>query len=145
MRETPSARAFVGVAGTYQVCYICPEPVGGVTGMSAFEAIWLPEVEAEYLRLIAESRDVGFDVGNQFRSFERILETGLDAAWRPIDRAGRADLYVMYARHAVCYFALAGRRAAVVKWTTAGTDYALARAAAEARQRATRLFPSAPE
>ena len=68
-----------------------------------FEDVWLPEVEVEYFALLELNRDVGVDVGNQFRAFEHLLERGVDAKWRPIGRAGAADVYVMYARYAMMF------------------------------------------
>jgi hypothetical protein len=103
--------------------------------------VWLPEVEAEYFALLRLSRDVGVDVGNQFRAFERVLETGVDSAWRPIDCVGSADIYVMYARHALMFFAVAGSKAGIVKWTTVGTEYEQQRAREEAKARAAQCFP----
>jgi hypothetical protein len=103
--------------------------------------VWLPEVEAEYFALLKLSRDVGVDVGNQFRAFERLLEIGLDAAWRPIDSAGSADIYVMYGGSVLMFFAICGSQLAIVKWTTLGTPYEQTLAREEARQRAAALFP----
>jgi hypothetical protein len=57
--------------------------------------IWLPEVEAEYLDLLTQGRSVGADVGNQLRTFEHVLQCGVDRAWRPVQRAGSADIYVI--------------------------------------------------
>jgi hypothetical protein len=37
--------------------------------MNPLQDVWLPEVEAEYAALLALSRDVGVDVGNQFRAW----------------------------------------------------------------------------
>src|SRR5882762_1665667 len=85
--------------------------------------VWLPEVEAEYFALLSMSRDVGVDVGNQFRAFERVVERGVDAAWRPIDYVGAADLFVMSARSALMFFAISGSRVAIVKWAPMGTEY----------------------
>jgi hypothetical protein len=110
--------------------------------VSALEPIWLPEVEAEFLRLCSHSRDVGVDVGNQFRQFERLLERGLDPAWRPIDRAGAADIYVMHGNSAICLFAVAGRQMAIVKWAAVGTEYEQGLLRVEAKRRAERLFPA---
>jgi hypothetical protein len=98
--------------------------------------VWLPEVEEEYFALLALNRDVAADVGNQFRSFKRIVERGLDAAWRPIARAGRAQVYVMYGRYALMFLAIAGAEIAVVKWTVIGTEYEQQLARDEALQRA---------
>lgn len=103
--------------------------------------VWLPEVEAEYLSLLRVSRDVGVEVGNQFRAFERIMERGVDAAWRPIDFEGSAAIYVMSDRHALMFFAVSGSEVAIVKWTTVGTEYEQRLAREEARRRAGQRFP----
>jgi hypothetical protein len=105
------------------------------------EDVWLAEVEAEYIALLKLNRDVGVDVGNQFRAFEHILDRGVDAKWRPIERAGSADVYVMYARYAMMFFAVSGRRAAIVKWTVVGTEHEQQQARTQACERAARVFP----
>src|SRR5215469_14780980 len=94
--------------------------------------VWLAEVEAEYLALLEAGRDVGVDVGNQFRAFEHLLERGLDAKWRPIDRVDSTDIYVMYGRYALMFFAVQERRVAVVKWTVLGTEHQQRQAREEA-------------
>jgi hypothetical protein len=103
--------------------------------------IWLPEAEAEYFALLRLNRNVGVDVGSQFRAFEHLLQFGLDAAWRPIDRAGSADVYVMYGTYAEMFFAICGLQVAVVKWTAVGRPMDHTRALEEARQRAAERFP----
>jgi hypothetical protein len=109
-----------------------------------FEVDWLDEVKAEYRGLLnVGSRDLGVDVGNQFRAYERIIEKGLDLEWRSIGRAGSSDLYVMYGRRALMFFAVAGRRIAVVEWTTLGTPYEQTLARDAARARAALLYPPA--
>jgi hypothetical protein len=109
--------------------------------MKPLQDVWLPEVEAEYAALLALSRDVGVDVGNQFRAFEHLLKRGPDAEWRAIDYIGSASLYVMYARHAMMFFAATPQQAAVVKWTAVGTEHEQRVALAEAKQRTLRVFP----
>ena len=106
-----------------------------------FEDIWLPEVEAEYFALLRMNREVGVDVGNQFRAFEHILHRGVDRAWRAVDRCGSASVYVMYGRYALMFFAVHRRQAAIVKWTVLGTGYEQTLALAQAKQRAARQFP----
>jgi hypothetical protein len=75
--------------------------------------VWLSEVEPEYFALLEKGRDVGVDVGNQFRAFEHILdEGGVEASWRPIERAGNGWLYAIYGRYTTMFFAVSRRRAA---------------------------------
>jgi hypothetical protein len=105
------------------------------------EDVWLPEVEAEFFALLKLSRDVGVDVGNQFRAFEHLLERGVDAKWRPIGQAGASDVYVMYARCAMMFFAVSAGRAAIVKWTIVGTEHEQHQARTQACERAARVFP----
>ena len=105
------------------------------------EDVWLPEVEAEFFALLKLSRDVGVDVGNQFRAFEHLVERGVDAKWRPIEPAGASDVYAMYARYAMMFFAVSGRRVAIVKWTMVGTEYEQRQARVQACERAARVFP----
>lgn len=122
-----------------------------------FVDVWLPEVEAEFLALLEHSRGVGVDVGNQFRALERLLERGLDRAWRPVDRLVMVDVYVMYGSAALMFFAvecvaasttananLAAAvqlpRLAVVKWGVLGTEHEQTLALAEAKARAIRAF-----
>ena len=93
------------------------------------------------MELLKLDRDVGVDVGNQFRAFEHLLERGVDAKWRPIEWVGAADVYVMYAKYALMFFAVSGRRAAVVKWTVVGTEHEQREARAQACERAARVFP----
>jgi hypothetical protein len=107
-----------------------------------FDVDWLDEVKAEYRALLKMDRDVGVDVGNQFREFERVIEKGLDLEWRRIDTAGSSDLYVMYGRYALMFFAVSGRRIAVVKWTVLGTPYERSSARADAKRRAESLYPA---
>lgn len=103
--------------------------------------VWLPEVEAEYFALLGLSRDVGADVGDQFRTFQHLVERGGDASARPIERAGSANVYVRYGSKALMFYAIAGSQAAVVKWTTLGTDHEQQVAQEQAMQRAAQLFP----
>jgi hypothetical protein len=103
--------------------------------------LWLPEVEAEYRALLSRNRDVGADVGNQFRAFEQVLRRGVDDNWRPIDHANSADIYVMYARYALMFFAVQDDQAAIVKWTVLGSEYEQNQAREEARRRAGQIFP----
>lgn len=103
--------------------------------------IWIPEVEGEYLALLGKSRRIGIDVGNQFRAFEHVLDRGVDKAWRPVERAGSADVYVMHAIDALMFFVVSGSKAAVVKWCEVGTEYQQRQYLAEALQRAARIFP----
>jgi hypothetical protein len=109
--------------------------------VSALQDIWLPEVEAEFSELLSLNRDVGVDVGNQFRAFEHLLKRGVDSAWRPVDYVGSAALYVMFARHAMMFFAVHRHQAAVVKWTTVGTEHEQRLALAEAKKRVLQAFP----
>ena len=101
---------------------------------------WLPEVVAEYRALAKAPRDVGADVGNQFCAFERIVERGLDSDWRPIEQIGSADLYAMYGRHALMFFAVSGGRIAAVKWARFGTPRQQSLARQEAMERAGRQY-----
>lgn len=111
--------------------------------MNALRDVWVPEVEAEYAALLATSRDVAADVGNQFRAFEQVLRRGPDAAWRALDYFGAVALYAMYARHAMMFFAVSRGQAAIVKWTVVGTEHQQRLALAEAKQRAQVVFARA--
>jgi len=106
----------------------------------ALKDLWLPEVEAEYFALLKKGRDVAFDVGNQFRVFERILERGVDRNWQPIARVKSADVYVAYAGRVLMFLAVSGSRAAIVKWTTLGTPHEESMAEREAKDRTARCF-----
>jgi hypothetical protein len=107
-----------------------------------FDVDWLEEAKAEYRALLQIDRPIGVDVGNQFRAYERIIEKGLDLEWRRIETAGSSDLYVMYGLRALMFFAVSGRRIAVVKWTVLGTQYEQTLARRDAKRRAERLYPA---
>jgi opacity protein-like surface antigen len=110
--------------------------------MSALlQDVWLLDVEAEYEALMGHSRDVAVDVGDQFRSFELLVEVGGDANARPIERAGSANVYVLYGNSALMFYAIAGSQAAVVKWALVGTNHDFQVAQAQALQRAAQRFP----
>ena len=105
----------------------------------AFDDVWIPEVENEFLELMNESRDVAFDAGNHFRALEAICERGVDAAWRPLDIQGRCSIYVMYARYALMFFAVCGREVAPLKWMAVGTEYAQELGLRTAKDRGSRI------
>lgn len=107
----------------------------------ALNDVWLPEVEAEYFALLKVDRDVAADVGGQFRSFQHLVERGGDASARPVERAGSASIYVLFGSKALMFYAIAGSQAAVVKWTTLGTDHELQVAQEQAKRRAAQRFP----
>ena len=109
--------------------------------MTLYADVWPPEVEDEYYALLEAGRDIGADVGNQFRAFMRLLDVGLVNDWRPIDRAGRADIYVMYGRYALLFFAVTREQMAIVKWAELGTPHQQSQARKEAVERTLRLFP----
>jgi hypothetical protein len=147
MRMIVECRGFSGESGfkqcrsawAYRIWYI---GVPRYNRMSEhLEDVWLAEVEAEFFSLLKRSRDVGVDVGNQLRAFEHLLERGVDAKWRRIEEAGASDVYVMYARYAMMFFAVSGRRAAIVKWTVVGSEYEQHQARTQACERAARVFP----
>ena len=60
------------------------------------EDIWLPEVEKEYEDLFEVSRDVGCDVGDQFREFMALVQDWDERAWKSIEPIGSAYLYGRY-------------------------------------------------
>lgn len=103
--------------------------------------VWLPEVEAEYLALLSMSRDVGVEVGDQFRAFEQILMVGVDDGWRALDYVGAASVYALFGRCATMFFALTETQAAVVKWAAVGTEYAQRLAREQAEERTRQVFP----
>jgi opacity protein-like surface antigen len=107
----------------------------------ALSDVWLAEVEAEYLALLHLGRDVAADVGDQFRTFQHLIERGGDASARPVERAGSANVYVLYGSRALMFYAIAGSQAAVVKWTTLGTEHQQRVAQEQAIQRAAHRFP----
>jgi hypothetical protein len=107
----------------------------------ALNDVWLPEVEAEFFALLSLNRDVGADVGDQFRTFQHLLERGGDASARPVERAGSSNIYVLYGSKALMFYAIAGSQAAVVKWAMLGTDHDQQVAQGQAKQRAAQLFP----
>jgi hypothetical protein len=107
---------------------------------TVLEPIWLPEVRAEYYKLL-QGRDDGADVGSQIRAFVKLTGAWNDAEWRYIEPVGSAYLYGMYARYATMFFAVCKPRAAVVKWTETGNEHEQSMAREEAKSRASALFP----
>lgn len=112
-----------------------------VRAMKPLQDLWLPEVEAKYAALLALSRDIGVDVGNQFRAFEHLYEAqpGYRLASHRLHGLGESLCDVC----ATCddIFAVAHQQAAIVKWTVVGTEHQQRMALAEAKQRTLRVFP----
>jgi hypothetical protein len=107
----------------------------------ALEVVWLPEVEAEYFALLRANRDVGADVGNQFREFLQLAGDWKDRDWRSTERVGSGYLYGFYGIHATMFFAVCKPKVAVVKWAVTGTEHQQSVARDEAKKRAGSLFP----
>lgn len=105
------------------------------------EVIWLPEVEAEYRKLLHKSRDVGADVGNQFGEFVQLALRWNSRDWRAIEPVGSAYLFGLYGMHAIMFFAVCEPKAAVMKWAVTGTEHEQSQARDAAVKRALKLFP----
>ncbi|HEY8053793.1 MAG: hypothetical protein ACHQD6_04255 [Steroidobacterales bacterium] len=100
------------------------------------------EADAELDALRADIRDVQTDAGSLLKLYLEVLRDGT----RDLDRVprgpfGSANLYVVYGRYVVMWFALAGSKVSLVKWLKAGTPYQHQQAQADAETRARRLFP----
>lgn len=104
------------------------------------EVIWLPDVEAEYRTLLRKNRDVGADVGNQFREFVQLTQRWNAHDWRSIEPVGSAYLYGLYGMHAVMFFAVCEPKAAVMKWAVTGTEHEQSLARDAAVKRTLKLF-----
>jgi hypothetical protein len=109
------------------------------------EVTWLPEVEAEYRALLRENRDVGSDVGsdvgNQICEFAQLARRWNNKEWSAIGPFGSAYLYGLYGMHAIMFFAVCKRSAAVMKWAMTGTEHMQSLARDEAIQRTLKWCP----